>query len=121
MPRPSVVAKDPKNWQAVADYVAAVKAALDLNQTDLVELSGVSQSVVSKIENARPDNGKFAVDSLRRVALALLLHPDALMQLAWGWSLEEVGEQSEAYWNFCEESGGWENMNPVPLRRIGDV
>lgn len=81
---PVTISAQPSAWAAVGDYVRQRREALGMSQTALCAASGVSQSVVSKIENKRPDNGRVRTSTLADLSRALRLDPSALEVMAGG-------------------------------------
>jgi transcriptional regulator with XRE-family HTH domain len=67
-----------------------------MSQTDLCDASGVSQSVVSKVENGRPDNNRVRATTLGRLSTALGRPADFLETMASGETIEAVEGRSDA-------------------------
>lgn len=84
------VSASPDQWRSISRLIVSRREALGWQQKDLVEASGVSQSVISKLENGRPDNDRVTGSRLRKIATALRLWPGALEEVALGISTPEA-------------------------------
>lgn len=67
-----------------------------MSQSELCDASGVSQSVVSKVENGRPDNNRVRATTLARLSTALGRPSGLLESMASGDPIEDVEGRSEA-------------------------
>jgi transcriptional regulator with XRE-family HTH domain len=71
----------------VGESVRIIRELQELSQSQLAELTGISQATISAIENGRVNLG---VERAKVLALALKCHPAVLVFPGWEASLERA-------------------------------
>lgn len=100
----------PERWAEIGAYIVDRREFFEMDQKDLVAKSKVSQSVVSRLENGHPQNNRVSVKNLRQLAKALVMYPDALMDMTRRYTVAEVHARVERWWDEVEAAGGVEEF-----------